>query len=429
MRLRFLGSWSSLTDADRDALLRRSVSRSPGVTEAARKIVADVRRRGDAALRESALRFDNARLETLEVPREAMRDALDRTDPALLAAMRRSARNIACVHRAFLPREERAEPEPGILICRRPDPLDRVGVYAPGGRAAYASTVLMTVIPACIAGVREVIVASPPGRDGLPSRSVLAAAALAGAHRVFAIGGAGAIAAMAYGTESVPRVERIVGPGNAWVTAAKLMVVGDVAIDSPAGPSELAVIADDSTDLDMVAAEMVAQAEHDPDACVVAFVADGCAMSLRDALARSVRAARRGEVVRAALATSGAIIEVSDLDEAVVAANAYAPEHLLLACDAAEVLLPHVRNAGAVFVGASASVTFGDYMSGANHVLPTGGARGYSGLSPLDFVRFTSWQRVTPEAAHSMAADVATFARAEALDAHAAAASRWELSA
>ncbi|HUX34210.1 MAG TPA: histidinol dehydrogenase, partial [Gemmatimonadaceae bacterium] len=353
--------------------------------------------------------------------------ALDDLDPSLRQAMARAVANIATVHRAFLPSAVEVSPEPGIVIGRRPDPLERVGVYAPGGRAAYPSSVLMGAVPARVAGVREVVVASPPGPDGWPAPVVLAAAELAGADRVFALGGAGAVGALAYGTRSVPRVDRIVGPGNAFVAEAKLQVSGVVSIDSPAGPSELLVIADAGSSVDTVAREMLAQAEHDPRACVVAVVeTESQAVQLRDTLQRTLPAQRRGQIIEASLAGQGAILWTDTLDDAVAWANAYAPEHLLLCVTDADSLLASVRNAGTIFVGETSSVSFGDYMTGANHVLPTGGlARAYSGLSTVDFFRWTTYQRVDRSAAARLAADVEVFARAERLFGHADAARTW----
>jgi histidinol dehydrogenase len=427
IQLRFEGPWSALEQRDRDALCFRAQAVDGEVARATAAIVADVRLRGDAALFDLAHRFDGEMIERLEVPRLAMRRALDALHPPLRRAMERSARNIQAVHHAMRPTAVCARPEPGIVIGHRPDPFDCVGVYAPGGQASYPSSVLMAAIPARVAGVREIILASPPDRSGLPRASVLAAAALCGVDRVFAIGGAGAIAAMAFGTASVPRVDRIVGPGNAYVAAAKLLVVGQVAIDAPAGPSELLVVADASADPDRVAAEMLAQAEHDPLACVVALVVGGTpARAIAASLSRLVAAAPRGAVMRAALAGQGAVLTVADVSEAVVVANAYAAEHVLLHVEDAASLLPVIRNAGSVFVGSTASVTFGDYMTGANHVLPTGGtSRSFSGLSTLDFVRWTTWQTIEQGAARSLASDVATFADAESLSGHATAARAW----
>jgi histidinol dehydrogenase len=426
--LRFSGTIQDLTREDRRALFDRTTSSDPLVRERTAAIVDRVRREGDAALVAMAREFDGATLERLEVPRGRWRQALDALAPALRRAMERAAANVAVAHRAFRPEATEIETEPGVLVGRRPDPLGRVGVYAPGGRAAYPSSVLMGAVPARVAGVGEVILCSPPDASGVPSGVVLAAAALAEADRVFAVGGAGAIAAMAYGTESVPRVDRIVGPGNAYVAEAKLQVAGAVAIDSPAGPSELLVLADESADPALVARELCAQAEHDPRAAVAAVVV-GDADPILEALRCAAPTQPRAVIVREALATRGAVLSAGTLDEAVAFANDYAAEHLLLAVTPArrDATLARLRNAGTVFVGEYSSVAYGDYMTGANHVLPTGGlARSYSGLSTLDFVRWTTYQRVTAEGAARLASDVGTFADAEGLPGHAAAARAWE---
>ena len=341
--------------------------------------------------------------------------------------MERSIANLESVQKAFMPEVAETSPEPGIRIGRRPDPLDRVGVYAPGGRAAYPSSVLMGAVPARVAGVREVVLCSPPGPDGLPSQVVLAAAALCGVDRVFAIGGAGAIGAMAYGTQSVPRVDRIVGPGNAYVAEAKLQVSGVVGIDSPAGPSELLVIADSTADQDVLVREIMAQAEHDPRAVVVVVtIGEELAASLIQRMADALPSQQRRDIIAQSLQTRGAVVWATDLDEATRFSNRFAPEHLLIATEHPSRLLPGLRNAGTIFVGEHSSVSFGDYMTGANHVLPTGGlARSYSGLSVLDFIRWTTYQIVSPAAAASLAEDVGIFADSEALFAHAAAARQW----
>jgi histidinol dehydrogenase len=424
--LRWSGALASLSPGARRGLLDRAIGAS-GVQERTTDIIARVRREGDAALRALALELDGATLDTLEVPRTEWTRALDALDPALRRAMERSAANVERVHRALLPVAQETETEPGIIVGRRPDPLQRVGVYAPGGAAAYPSSVLMGVVPARVAGVGEIVLCSPPGRTGRPSAVVLAAAALGGATRVFALGGAGAIAAMAHGTESVPRVDRIVGPGNAYVAEAKLQLSSVVAIDSPAGPSELLVLADDSADPTLVARELLAQAEHDRLAAVVAVtVGERAAQAVREALGTLLSTQPRGETCAAALAGQGAVLWTETLGDAVAFANAYAPEHLLLVVESPDAALATLRNAGTVFVGPSASVAFGDYMTGANHVLPTGGlARSYSGLSTLDFVRWTTYQRVSPAAAARLAEDVGTFADAEGLPGHALAARAW----
>ncbi|HZS60072.1 MAG TPA: histidinol dehydrogenase [Gemmatimonadaceae bacterium] len=346
-------------------------------------IIARVQREGDCALFALAREFDDVTLDTLEVPVGAA------VPEALHNAMSRAIKNLRTAHEAFAPKAVEVETEPGIIVGRRPDPLSRVGVYAPGGRATYPSSLLMGAIPAKVAGVREVIVCSPK-----PSPALLAAAEMAGVDRVFAVGGAGAIAAMAYGTETIPRVDKIVGPGNAYVAEAKLQLAGVVASEAPAGPSELLVIADETADPAIIAREMAAQAEHDPRARVAVVIVG------RD---------------------------VATIDDAIAYANEWAPEHLLLAVAEPESVFARIRNAGAVFLGESSSVTFGDYLTGGNHVLPTGGwARSYSGLSTQDFVRWTSYTRVDRAAAARLAEDTAVFAEAEGLRAHAVAALAWK---
>lgn len=427
----YAGSLATMDASTRRSLLARASDRATNISERTAAIIADVRERGDIALRDMAQKFDGATIESVEVPRELWTRALSDLAPALRTALERTARNIETVHRAFLPTALEVSPEPGITVGRRPDALERVGVYAPGGRAAYPSSLLMGAIPARVAGVKEVIVCSPPTSSGEVSPVVLAAAALAKVDRVFAVGGAGAIAAMAYGTDSIPRVDRIVGPGNAFVAEAKLQLVGAVAIDSPAGPSELLVLADDSATPEVIAREVAAQAEHDPDAAVIIVLAAVDAKFLADvqtAVTNVVNEAPRSEVIRQSLQSRGALITTDTLETGVRFANEWAAEHLLLAVrsDIREQTLSKLRAAGTVFVGESSSVAFGDYMTGANHVLPTAGlARCYSGLSTLDFVRWTSWQHVTPEAARRLSDDVGTFADAEGLPAHAAAARYW----
>lgn len=427
--VRWTGALSALAPDAFRALLSRGQGDSDerALRGQVAEIVAEVRTRGDAALRDFARRFDGVSLQTLEVPRGAVRAALERQPPALRRALERSARNVARVHTAFRPQASWVEVEPGVRVERRPDPLGRVGVYAPGGRAAYPSSVLMGAVPARVAGVREVVLCSPPGPDGLPSDAVLAAAAVAEVDRVFALGGAGAIAALAHGTETVPAVDRIVGPGNAWVAEAKLQVSSRVPIDSPAGPSELLVLLDAEADVEAVARELLAQAEHDPEAAVVAVALDPrVAQQLLERVSALVPGAERAPIIRQALSSRGAVLVASTLDEAVDFAERWAPEHLMLALRGASELARRLRNAGTIFVGTSSSGAFGDYLTGANHVLPTAGAaRAWSGLSTLDFVRWTTVQTVSREGAASLAGDTDVFATAEGLKAHAAAARAW----
>ncbi len=425
-----LGTLATLDESARRALFNRSTSNDEGVRTRTADIIARVRRDGDAALLAFAREFDGASLSALEVPRARWDAALDALDPSLRRALERAATNIRAVHEAFRPTAREVTTVDGAVIGRRPDPLARVGVYAPGGRATYPSSLLMGAIPARVAGVREVIVCSPPDASGSPSAVLLAAAAIAGVDRMFAVGGAGAVAAMAYGSESIPAVDRIVGPGNAYVAEAKLQVSGMVGIDSPAGPSELLVVADASASPSVVAREMLAQAEHDPVAAVV-LVTDSptLAADVERELETRVAAEPRATVIRQAFATRGGIVVVDSLVDAVEFANRWAAEHLLLAVapSVQDRMLAELRSAGTIFVGETASVAFGDYMSGANHVLPTGGlSRIWSGLSTLDFVRWTTWQRIDRDAARALARDVDVFATAEGLPAHAAAARQWE---
>ncbi len=430
-RFRFVGPLADLpvSPANRRALFEPVDSDGPSVCAAVTMVLARVRRDGDAALFELARELDRVELGSLEVPRAVWRRALDTIDVSLRRALERAATNIGSAHRAFLPRTIEIETEPGVVVGRRPDPLDLIGVYAPGGRGAYPSSVLMGIVPARIAGVGTIVLCSPPARDGVPAAVVLAAAEIAGADRVFAVGGAGAIAAMAYGTGSIPRVNRIVGPGNAFVAEAKLQAQasGAVTIDSPAGPSELLVVADASADPDVIAREMIAQAEHDPRATVVTVTDDETlARRVVDTILDVSPGQARASIVAEALRARGAVLWAPTLDDALRFAAEFAPEHLLLVGRRAEKLLADIRNAGTVFVGESSSVAFGDYMTGANHVLPTGGmARSYSGLSTADFMRWTSYQRVSRPAAAALAGDVATIAESEQLAAHASAARAW----
>lgn len=411
------------------ALFNRSTSADASVRTRTTEIVARVQRDGDAALFALARDLDGATLDALEVPRARWLDALESLEPALRRAIERAAANIRAVHEAFRPTATEVVTADGAIIGRRPDALARVGVYAPGGRAAYPSSLLMGAIPARVAGVREVIVCTPPDATGSPSPVVLAAAAIAGVDRVFALGGAGAVAALAYGTATVPAVDRIVGPGNAYVAEAKLQVSGIVGIDSPAGPSELLVVADASASASVIAREMLAQAEHDPVAAVVLVTdAAGLAAEVERELTTRIDAEPRASIIRAAFAARGGIITVASMRDAVEFANRWAPEHLLLVVEprVEREMLGALRSAGTIFVGETSSVSFGDYMSGANHVLPTGGlARIWSGLSTLDFVRWTTWQRIDRDAARALASDVDAFATAEGLPAHAAAARQW----
>lgn len=425
--LRFNERFSDMTPDTRRLLFNRSASRDPALQNAVASIVSRVERDGDAALFQLALQYDGVKLAAIEVPPEETAKAVGSIRPALMKAMERAAANIEAVHRAQLPSAMTFNVEPGVIVSRRPDPLRRVGVYAPGGRAAYPSSVLMSAIPAHVARVDEVILCSPPGPDGLPSPFVLAAAHISHVDRVFSVGGAGAIAAMCMGTHTIPQADKVVGPGNAFVAEAKLQLAGFAAFDSPAGPSELLVIADSMATPSVIASEVIAQAEHDPRAIVVVIaIGDETGARIEAAIASAARTAVRSEIVLKSLGTRGGVVIVDFLDEAIALANGFAPEHLMIATEQPEELLPAIRNAGTVFLGETSSVTFGDYLTGANHVLPTGGlARSYSGLSTLDFIRWTTYQSIDVSGAAALAADVGEFAEAEGLHAHAAAARAW----
>lgn len=428
--LAWTGSLSELTTSDRRRLLRRAPTEDSEARTVAQEILDRVRHDGDAALLELARSLDGADLESLEVPRAAWEEAWEAMEPGARDALTRARDNIRAFHAAQMPQPTRFEPEPGVVLERRVGPVERAGVYAPGGRASYPSSVLMGVVPARAAGVREVVVCSPPGQDGQVAPTVLAAAWVAEADRLFAVGGAGAVAAMALGTESIPPVDVLVGPGNRYVNEAKRLVAGTVRIDSPAGPSELLVLADEAASPARVAQEVVAQAEHDPDACsgVVLYGATqerarGAAQAMLEAIREEVEATPREEIVREALSRSGFLLWAVDEAEAVRFAEDYAPEHLAVLAAEPERIATLLTRSGTVFLGEASSVSFGDYLTGANHVLPTGGlTRSFSGLDLHHYLRSWTVQRVSPDAAGRMSSSTAALADAEGLPGHARAA-------
>ncbi|HUG02650.1 MAG TPA: histidinol dehydrogenase [Longimicrobiales bacterium] len=423
-RLAARGPIAGLDGATLRGLVDRGRARDPAVAAVVAGILNSVRADGDAALGRLAARYDGVRLTELEVPRARRRAARDALDPEVRAALELAAERISSFHRALVPEPVVVDAGSGVRLGRRFDPLERAGAYAPGGRALYPSSVLMCALPARAAGVAEVVLCSPPGSDGRPAPVVLGAAEIAGVDRVFALGGAGAVAALAFGTESVPRADCVVGPGNAYVAEAKRQVAGIVVTDAPAGPSEILVIADRTADPDAVAAELIAQAEHDPDSAAVLVALDGAlAEAVASALERRYADHPRREVLAAALAGGGALLVAESLSEALAFSATYAPEHLSLMVADAGAVLCRVRNAGTVFVGPVSSAVLGDYVSGANHTLPTGGlARSMGGLSTATFLRPWTWQEFTLEGAAALAAPAATLAGAEGLPGHAAAA-------
>ncbi len=424
MRIAIEKSLADLTTAERQALMDRHPANQPQLTEQVSIILAQVRDGGDGALRKMALEFDGVAIQELEVPKDLWEKALSRLNPQLRSDLEAAAENIEVFHRAQIPEDIQVEVRPGVTLGRKAVPLSSVGVYAPGGRGSYPSSVLMGVVPARAAGVEEVIVCSPPGPSGLPSDEVLAAAAIGGATRLFALGGAGAIGAMAFGTETVPRTHAIVGPGNRYVTEAKRQVAGHLITDSPAGPSEVLVVADDSADPVLCALELICQAEHDPDAAV-ALVTDSATLigQVKGSLEEEVHRAPRREIVEAALGQNGALLLAESWGEALAFARDYAAEHLAFFTKDPGSDLESSPVAGTVFLGQAAAVAYGDYLTGANHVLPTGGlARTFSSLSTLHYLRMYTWQKISPEAASDMSESVARMAEAEGLPGHAKAA-------
>ncbi|MBQ6383356.1 MAG: histidinol dehydrogenase [Clostridia bacterium] len=390
-----------------------------------RDIVADilrnVRERGDAALFEYAEKFDHAKMDSLLVAEQEMEEAVRQTDPAFLAVLQKAASNIRKFHQKQVRSSFIINDENGILMGQKIIPVDRAGLYVPGGTAAYPSTVLMDVIPAKIAGVPEVIIATPPGRDGRIHPEILAAARVAGADRIVKAGGAQAIGALAFGTESVPKVDKIVGPGNAFVAEAKRQVYGTVSIDMIAGPSEILIVADAASNPVHLAADLLSQAEHDKMASAV-LVTDSPALAeaVRQELEKQIPLLERCEIARASIDQNGKIIVTPNLQLAIDIANELAPEHLELCVDQPFDYLDSIRHAGSVFLGRNCPEALGDYLAGPNHTLPTQGTARFS--SPLgvdDFIKKTQYTYFTRDALKNVAQDVALFARKEGLTAHA----------
>jgi histidinol dehydrogenase len=416
--------WSTLDEHERIAVLARPHTlRDDAQVATVRAIIASVRARGDAALRELTLRLDGCELARLEVDAAEFDAAEALVAADVRAAMRNAVARVEAFHAAQMPSALRVDTAPGMRCEQVIRPIDRVGLYAPAGSAPLPSTVWMLGVPARIAGCGEVILATPPRRDGSADPAILFAAKLCGITRVFKLGGAQAIAALAYGTASVPRCAKLFGPGNGWVTAAKLEVAADpagAAIDMPAGPSEVLVIADDAADAAFVAADLLAQAEHGADSQVLLV---SPSVRLIEAVAGEIivqlASLPRADIARAALAHAR-VIEVTDLAEAVEVSERYAPEHLIVNTRDARALLPQLSNAGSIFLGAWTPETLGDYCAGPNHVLPTlGFARACSGVGVDSFLRRVNVQEASPDGLRAIGAEAAVLARSEALEAHA----------
>jgi histidinol dehydrogenase len=416
--------WNSLGAAERTAVLKRPAQKdAAALFESVRTIVNTVRERGDAALFDYTQRFDGAQLSSLEVTDAEYAAAERALSKEQIAALDRAIDNVHRFHAAQQLQPLRMEVSPGVVCEQIYRPIDAVGLYVPAGTAPLPSAAIMLAVPARIAGCNTCVLCTPPRKDGTADPAVLVAAKRCGITRVFKIGGAQAIAAMAYGTQSVPKTDKIYGPGNSWVTAAKILVSNDAdgaALDLPAGPSEVLVIADDSARPDFVAADLLAQAEHSSDAQVVLVTTSRTlAVAVADEVTAQMARLSRGTMLSAAIEHARLIV-VSDLTAALDVSNLYAPEHLILQIREPRSVISQVKNAGAIFVGPYTPETMGDYCSGGNHVLPTYGfARAYSGLSLADFMKRMTVQELSAAGLKDLGPTAVTIAHMEGLDAHA----------
>ncbi len=407
-------------EIDNDSIFARAMD-SDNVEEIVADIIKDVCENGDEALKKYALKFDKAQLDSLLVSKEEIEEAVSLVDEEFLRILKRAAENIRAFHQNQVRTSFIMNENNGVVTGQKIIPVDRAGLYVPGGTAAYPSTVLMDSIPAKIAGVREVVMVTPPSSDGKINPVILAAAYIAGVDKIFKIGGAQAVAALAYGTESVPKVDKIVGPGNKFVAEAKKQVFGQVSIDMIAGPSEILIVADGKTDPRYAAADLLSQAEHDKMASAV-LVTDSMefAKAVSAEIEKQIPELLRSEIARASIDNNGKIIVCDSLDKAIEISNEIAPEHLELCVDNPFDYLDKIRHAGSIFMGRNCPEALGDYMAGPNHTLPTSGtARFSSPLSVDDFVKKTQYTYYTKDALRDIAYDVEYFAKKEGLTAHA----------
>ncbi len=384
-------------------------------------IIENVRKRGDAALLEYCEKFDKAKLTTLQVTPEEIAEAMDAVEPEFLEILEKAAANIRKFHQRQVRNSFVINDTPGVVIGQKIIPVDRAGLYVPGGTAAYPSTVLMDSIPAKIAGVGEVVIVTPPNAEGKVNPVILAAAKIAGVDKIFKVGGAQAIAALAYSTESIPRVDKIVGPGNAFVAEAKKQVFGRVSIDMIAGPSEILIVADGKTNPRYAAADLLSQAEHDKMASAV-LVTDSqeLAQAVQAELEIQIPQLERADIARTSIDNNGKIIVADTIGQAIAISNEIAPEHLELCLDNPFDYLDSIRHAGSIFMGRNCPEALGDYFAGPNHTLPTSGTARFSNpLSVDDFIKKTQFTYYTRDALKQVAQDVAYFAKAEGLTAHA----------
>lgn len=397
----------------------RRMNSDPRVMASVAAIVEDVKERGDEAVREYSLKFDGWAGE-MPVSESEWAEGAAQCDAFLLQVMKEAAQNIADFHRRQIPQGFEIEKEKGVILGQKVTPLERVGIYVPGGTAAYPSTVLMNAVPASVAGVKEIIMVTP-AKEGRIKPEILAAAKIAGVTKIFKVGGAQAIAALAYGTQTVPAVDKITGPGNIYVATAKKLVYGQVDIDMIAGPSEILVIADESADAERAAADMLSQAEHDVLASAVMVTTSARLAELVAAeIERQLTDLPRREIAQRSIEDNGRVIVAESLDDAVEIANALAPEHLEVYTSDPFALLPRLVNAGSIFLGGYTPEPVGDYFAGPNHTLPTSGtARFSSPLSGADFVKRSSYIHYTKEALKEAGEKIAAFAESEGLQAHA----------
>ncbi len=385
------------------------------------EIIENVKTNGDAALFEYCERFDKAKLDSLLVTKEEIKEAISLTDARFMAVLERAAENIRNFHKMQVREGFEIKEGTDKVLGQKVTPVDRAGLYVPGGTAAYPSTVLMSVIPAKIAGVKEIVITTPPDKNGKINPAILAAAYVAGADKIFKIGGAQAVAALAFGSESVPKVDKIVGPGNAFVAEAKRQVYGKVSIDMIAGPSEILVVSDGKSNPRFVAADLLSQAEHDKMASAILITdSEELALSVSKELEKQIPQLEREEIARTSIDNNGKIIIVDNIEKAIETANDIAPEHLELCLDDPFKYLDKVRHAGSVFLGRNCPEALGDYFAGPNHTLPTSATAKFSSpLSVDDFVKKTQYIYYSEEAFSKVADDVSYFARKEGLTAHA----------
>jgi histidinol dehydrogenase len=405
------------------SIMKRSLTEVTSVYEEVRGIVLDVRDNGDrVALNHYKKYRPNLTAEDLEVRRKEIDEAYGKVDAKVIDALKFASENITKFHRAQMERDMWViDIADGILAGRMTTPLERVGAYIPGRRAAYPSSILMTILPARVAGVKEIIACTPPDEGMVISPSTLVAADIAGTTRVFKVGGPWGVASMAYGTGTIPKVDKIVGPGNKYVTAAKILVFGEVAIDSPAGPSEGMILADETGDADLIAIDLLSQLEHDPDAAAVLVTTSSeLALRVSDIVNTTVPQLARKEIVDSALSRYSYILIARDMEQAIDFANEYAPEHLEIMTEDPFVILKKIRNAGSIFLGPFSPIPVGDYASGTNHVLPTGqAARMFSGLSIDDFLKKPTFQYLSKGGLSLLKDTVVNLAEAEGLPLHA----------